>query len=450
MHALLQPLLVPIGALVRLLDRTVGRVIAPLLRVLYKIVIAFLYSPLGAVLPFVLMLLGAAILALRAPLRAALPGVAFLPSWSVVWIDILWTITGVVLLGPMCMMYITWLERKLLGRFQNRFGPNRVGRYGLAQPFADGIKMLIKEDIVPRDADKALHFLAPVIIVTPPLMILSVLPLGPGMTPLPMDIGLLFFFAISGITGVAVFIAGWASHNKYSLLGGMRAIAQMVSYEVPLLVSVVVVILAAGTMSTDALVREQLGGRWYVFTPWGFAGFLIFFTAALAEVNRTPFDLPEAESELVAGFHTEYSGFKFALFYLAEFIAAVAIAGLTVTLFLGGWSFPGLDRFVYLAPLVFLLKTAALVTIMVWFRGTFPRLRVDQVMGFSWKFLLPLSLVNIIVAGAWVFITRDGSWATFAIGWGIGAVILVLCFVGLSRLVGPAAMQKRAYRFAEE
>ncbi len=450
MRALLRPILSLLIALLRLVDRTLGRVLAPVLAPLFRLCVWALHTPLGLILPPLLMFLGAYLLAVRPMVREAMPHLAWLPAWSWMWIDILLAIVGIVLLGPMCMVYITWLERKLLGRFQNRYGPNRVGKYGLLQPFADGIKMLIKEDIVPRGADGVLHFLAPVIIVVPPLMIYSVLPLGPGMAALPMEPGVLFFFALSGISGVAIFLAGWASHNKFSLLGGMRAVAQLVSYEVPLLLSMVVVVMAAGTLSTDALVEWQTGGRWFVFTPWGLAGFLVFFTAGLAEVNRTPFDLPEAESELVAGFHTEYSGFKFALFYLAEFISAVAIAGLTVTLFLGGWSLPGADRYPLLAPIVFLSKAAVLVVVMVWFRGTFPRLRVDQVMTFSWKFLLPVALVNIIVAGIWIFVVRDGSWASFGIGWGIGAAILVTFFVWLNRFTGPSTIEKRVYRYAED
>lgn len=450
MRPLLRSILRLFIRLFLLLDSTLGSLLGPLLRPLFRLAVWALHTPLGALLPPVLMLAGAYLIAARPAIRAALPGLAFLPAWSHLWIDVLVPILGILLLGPMCMVYITWLERKLLARFQNRYGPNRVGKYGLLQPFADGIKMLIKEDIVPRGADAALHFLAPVLIVVPPLLIFSVLPLGPGLSPLPMEVGVLFFFALSGISGVAVFIAGWASHNKFSLLGGMRAVAQVVSYEVPLLLSIVVVIMAAGTLSTDELVAAQTGGAWFVFTPWGLAGFLIFFTAGLAEVNRTPFDLPEAESELVAGFHTEYSGFKFALFYLAEFISAVAIAGLTVALFLGGWSFPYLDRYPLLAPLVFLSKTAVLVAVMVWFRGTFPRLRVDQVMTFSWKFLLPLSLVNIMVAGIWIFVARDGSRASFGVAWGIGALILIAFYVWLNRFTGRNTIKKRVYRFAED
>ncbi|MBE7557571.1 NADH-quinone oxidoreductase subunit NuoH [bacterium] len=450
MRALLRHVLFFLIALLRVLDRTLGRVLAPVLVPLFRVCVWALHTPLGVILPPVLMLMGAYLLAARPALRQELPDTTWLPLWSHMWIDILVAIVGIVLLGPMCMVYITWLERKLLGRFQNRYGPNRVGKYGLLQPFADGIKMLIKEDIVPRGADRALHFIAPVVIVVPPLVIFSVLPLGPGMSALPMEVGVLFFFALSGISGVAIFLAGWASHNKFSLLGGMRAVAQLVSYEVPLLLSVVVVIMVAGTLSTDKLVEAQTAGRWFVFTPWGLVGFLLFFTAGLAEVNRTPFDLPEAESELVAGFHTEYSGFKFALFYLAEFIAAVAIAGLTVTLFLGGWSLPGADRYPMLAPVVFLSKAALLVLVMVWFRGTFPRLRIDQVMTFSWKFLLPLALVNIIVAGIWIFLVRDGSWRSFGIGWAVGAIILIAFYVWLNRFTAPSTIEKRVYRFAEE
>jgi NADH-quinone oxidoreductase subunit H len=239
----------------------------------------------------------------------------------------------------------TLLERKGLGRIQNRYGPNRVGPYGLLQPVADGLKALIKEDLVPRAADKVIHFLAPLALVAPAFLALAVVPVGRNMVAVDMDAGVLFFLAVGAATELSVFMAGWSSRNKYSLLGAMRAIAQMISYEVPLILSAVTVIMMAGSLSTVRIVEAQSGfsgilPHWYVLTPWGLAGFILFMIAAMAESNRSPFDLPEGESEIIAGYYTEYSGFKFALFFLGEYIGMFAISGMGVTLFLGGWEAP--------------------------------------------------------------------------------------------------------------
>src|SRR3974390_2059769 len=224
----------------------------------------------------------------------------------------------------------TLLERKGLARIQNRYGPNRVGPFGLLQPLADGLKALTKEDVVPRAADQVVHFLAPLVLVVPVFLALAVLPIGRNMTAVDLDAGVLFFFAVGAATELAVFMAGWSSRNKYSLLGAMRAVAQMISYEVALLLSSVVVVMMTGSLSLVKIVEAQnhytFGlPHWFIFTPWGFAGFLMYAIAGTAETNRSPFDLPEGESELVAGYHTEYSGFKFALFFLAEYVAMFSI-----------------------------------------------------------------------------------------------------------------------------
>src|SRR5580700_12036458 len=265
---------------------------------------------------------------------------------------VLQPVTGVVLgvvaivcVFPGLFALTTVFERKGLGRMQNRLGPNRVGPFGFFQPVADGIKSLTKEDIVPLSADAAVHFLAPVVLVVAVFLGYAVLPVGRNMVLMNMDAGLLFFFAIGASTELSIFMAGWSSRNKYSLLGAMRAVAQMISYEVPLLLSSVVAVMITGSLSTVKIVEAQSGftgifPHWYVFTPWGFAGFVLFVIAALAETNRSPFDLPEGESELVAGYFTEYSGFKFALFFLGEYLGMFSMAGLGTTLFLGGWSAP--------------------------------------------------------------------------------------------------------------
>ena len=367
---------------------------------------------------------------------------SFLPSSLMPFLSILISITAIAIFAPATMMYLTWLERKVIGRMQNRFGPNRVGIYGLLQPIADGIKMLTKEDVVPLEADRAVHFLAPVAVVVPSLLLFSVLPFGRGMTAASLDIGLLFFIAVSSLGTLAIFMGGWASRNKFSLLGAMRALAQMISYEVPLVLSVVTVVMTTGSLSTDKIVEAQGGWhglRWFVFTPWGVVGFLIFFICAVSEVNRTPFDIPEGESEIVAGFHTEYSGMKFALFYMAEFLGAFAYSALGATLFLGGWQGPFLPSWIW-----FGLKTYLLVFVMIWLRGTFPRLRVDQLMGYAWKFLLPMGLVNILAAGIWHYLS-------FPLSLIFPALILGVSFVALSRLAPSGThLEKRVYRYAEE
>lgn len=363
------------------------------------------------------------------------------PEWVTILVSILVSIGAIAALGPVTMMYLTLLERKVIGRMQNRYGPNRVGKWGLLQPLADGIKMLTKEDIVPAGADKILHFLAPIVIVIPALLVFAVIPFGRNMIAVDLQVGLLFFIAISSTTTIAIFMASWGSRNKFSLLGGMRSVAQMISYEVPMVLSVVPVILMTGTLSTNTIVEYQAGFggfKWFVFTPWGFMSFIIFFLCGVAEVNRSPFDLPEAESEIVAGFHTEYSGMKFALFYMAEFMNTFTICGLAATVFLGGWQGPFLPSWLW-----FFLKTYGLIFVMIWFRGTLPRFRVDQLMGIAWKLLLPLTLVDIFAAGLWYFLSP------LALRFAVTTVFIAFSFWGLMKLNQNYVLEKRVYTFAE-
>ncbi len=361
---------------------------------------------------------------------------SFLPEWSTILLSILISVTAIAVFGPVTMMYLTLLERKLVGRIQNRYGPNRVGFWGLLQPIADGVKMLTKEDIVPMNADKFAHFLAPIVIVIPALLIFSVVPFGRGMIAVDLSIGILFFLALSSTTTIWIFVAAWASRNKFSLLGGMRSVAQMISYEIPMVLSIVPVLLVVGSFSTVSIVEAQSGWNWFVFTPWGVVGFLIFFLTGVAEVNRTPFDLPEGESEIVAGFHTEYSGMKFALFYMAEFMNTFSISAIVATMYLGGWQGPWLPSWVW-----FFIKTYALIFVMMWFRGTFPRLRVDQLMGFAWKFLLPLALVNLLVAGIWIHLSAPKN-----------NIVSLIILIGIFNLLywanRPEMPKKRTYRYA--
>jgi NADH-quinone oxidoreductase subunit H len=333
------------------------------------------------------------------------------------WLDLFSMVINmiaVLMFAPLLMMYLTWLERKLVARIQDRWGPNRVGPWGLLQPIADGIKMILKEDITPAYADKVLHVMAPVLIVIPALMMFSVIPFGRGMVAVNLNIGIFFFISISALETMAVVMAGWSSRSKYSLLGGMRSAAQIISYEVPLGLSLIPVIMYVGNLSTRSIAEAQhgfYGLHWFVLHPWGFLGFLLFMITGIAEVNRTPFDTPEGESELVGGYHTEYSGMKFALFQMAEFLSAFAISAMAVTLFLGGWNGPVLPSWLW-----FMIKSMGIFFVLIWLRGTFPRFRIDQVMAFAWKFLLPLALMNIFVVaidyyipgligyiGSWIF-----------------------------------------------
>ena len=345
----------------------------------------------------------------------------------------------------------TILERKGLGRFQNRYGPNRVGPYGLLQPLADGLKSLTKEDIVPHAADKAVHLLAPLLLVVAAFLGYAVLPIGRNMVTIDLDAGVLYFFAAGSIVELAIFMAGWSSRNKYSLLGAMRAIAQMISYEVPLILSAIVVIMTVGSLSTVAIVERQAGytgiwPHWFVFTPWGFAGFVLFMIAATAESNRSPFDLPEGESEIIAGYYIEYSGFKFALFFLGEYIGMFAISGLAITLFLGGWSAPFSFSFLNWIPsyLWFFAKLFALIAMFIWVRSTLPRLRMDQLMNFAWKFMLPMALLNLVTAGIWRFMPSG------LFRWLVCAVLLIVPYILLGRgLMRSNKLEKRIYQFAE-
>jgi NADH-quinone oxidoreductase subunit H len=373
----------------------------------------------------------------------------FFPVWLQPLVLIVLGVVAIVAAFPGIFAVTTVLERKGLGRMQNRLGPNRVGPLGILQPMADGIKSLTKEDIVPMSADALVHFLAPVVLVVAVFLGFAVLPIGRNMVLANFDAGLLFFFAIGASTELSIFMAGWSSRNKYSLLGAMRAVAQMISYEVPLLLSAVVVVMITGSLSTVKIVEAQSGftagfPHWYVFTPWGFAGFALFTIAALAETNRSPFDLPEGESELVAGYFTEYSGFKFALFFLGEYLGMFSIAGFAITLFLGGWGAP-LSVLTFIPSWAwFFVKLLGSIAFFIWLRGTLPRLRQDQLMNFAWKFMLPMALLNLMVAGAWRFMGE--GW----LRWVVCSAVLLLAYV----LLGRVLMQKqnlgpRSYRYAD-
>ena len=342
------------------------------------------------------------------------------------------------------------MERKILARVQNRYGPNRAGPFGLFQPVADGIKMITKEDLVPRAADRIIHFLAPVVMMVPALLVLAILPYGRGMVPAELDAGILYFFAVGAGTEVAIFMAGWGSNNKYSVLGAMRAIAQMISYEIPLVVSAIVAAMIAGSLSPSAIVAAQGGfafgfvPRWFALTPWGFTAFIVFFACALAESNRSPFDLPEGESELVAGHLTEYSGFKYATFFMAEYVGMFAICGMLVTLFLGGWQAP--LPFLAVVPTWcwFLAKVCVVAFVMIWIRATLPRLRIDHLLGFAWKFLLPMSFAAFLSAACWHYAGRG------PLAWALSFAVVAIPYLALGgAFTSKFAVTKRTYLFSE-
>jgi NADH-quinone oxidoreductase subunit H len=359
------------------------------------------------------------------------------------------SVAAIIIIFATLFAITTILERKGLGRIQNRYGPNRVGPFGIFQPVADGLKAMTKEDIVPRAADKVVHFIAPLVLVIPVFLALAVVPVGRNMVAVELDGGILFFFAVGAATELSVFMAGWSSRNKYSLLGAMRAIAQMISYEVPLILSAVTVIMIVGSLSTTKIVDAQAGfsawlPNWFVLTPWGLAGFILFMIAAAAESNRSPFDLPEGESEIIAGYYIEYSGFKFALFFLGEYIGLFAVSGLAITLFLGGWHAP-LPFLTWIPSYIwFFTKLFGLIALFIWVRGTLPRLRMDQLMNFAWKFMLPMALVNLLAVGVWHFMG-----AGFA-RWAVCFLLVLGPYILLGRsLFEHKQLAKRTYRYAE-
>src|SRR4051812_2199165 len=300
----------------------------------------------------------------------------YVKHWLIDWVpasiyplaSVLVSIIAILIIFPSLFAITTILERKGLGRIQNRYGPNRVGPFGILQPAADGLKTIFKENIIPHGTDKIVYVLAPVLLIVSTFLLYSVLPAGRNMVALDLDSGILFFFAVGATTELAVFMAGWSSRNKYSMLGAMRAIAQMISYELPLVLSTLVVIMMTGSLSLVKIVETQ-GTHWNVFTPWGFAGFVLFMIAACAESNRSPFDLPEGESEIIAGYYLEYSGFKFALFFLGEYLGLFAVSGMAITLFLGGYTAPIAALGFIPTWAWFFLKLLALISLFIWIRG---------------------------------------------------------------------------------
>ena len=307
--------------------------------------------------------------------------------------------------GLLHVAYATYFERKVIGHMQVRLGPMRVGPHGLLQPFADGLKLFFKEDIIPADADKPVFFLAPIIFMAASMINLAVIPFSQNFVIADINVGLLFIFAIAGLGVYGIFISGWASNSKYAFIGGLRSSAQVLSYEIPMGLSLVGVMIMAGSLNLNDIVKAQRDSIYGMYVIPQFVAFIVFTIAAIAETNRTPFDLPEAESELVAGYFVEYTGFRFALFFLGEYIAMFIMASLAAVCFLGGWSIPwyitkALPFLNYVPGIVwFLLKVYAFIFFYYWIRATVPRYRYDQLMAIGWKVLIPISLANIVVTG---------------------------------------------------
>jgi NADH-quinone oxidoreductase subunit H len=374
--------------------------------------------------------------------------------------------TVIAVVGQVAVVFMVLMERKVLAWLTQRKGPNRVGPYGLLQTVADGVKLLFKEDIMVPGQDKLMFTLAPPIFLFPVFALYALVPFTDTLLAVALPLSLLLVFALSSISVVGVVLAGWASNNKYSLMGGMRSAAQAISYEIPLLLSLLGVVIFSNSLSIKEIVEFQRGGLWFVLLAP--ISFLIFYTASLAEVNRVPFDLPEAESELVSGYNTEYSGMKFAMFFLAEYAALFILSALTAAVFFGGYYAPfgglwleatgiaklaatslhtpaieGLLRQVEMGTWM-ILKTYFFVFVAMWIRGTLPRLKPDQLMGFSWKFLLPMSLINVLMLSLARF-----YWQTSQLGYLIAAVAVALFgVVGYSVWISGYFSRQLSARFA--
>lgn len=323
---------------------------------------------------------------------------AILTSWGLSegLVTVVLAILGVVILATFVLIVdilLVWVERKMVARFQDRLGPNRVGPFGIIQPIADVIKLLIKEDIMPIGADKFIFNLSPIIALATVLLLWAVVPFAPTIIGADINVAVLYVVAIGSIGTLGIIMAGWASNNKYALLGAFRTVAQMIAYEVPMIIALLVPVLLARSMGMQTIVNAQ--SPWYIFIVPLAA--VILFVSSIAELGRTPFDISEAESEIVAGFHIEYTGMKFGLFYAGELLHALTVSALIATLFLGGWRGPFVDQVPILGPLYLFVKAFLVYYLIMWVRYSFPRVRIDQMLGFNWKFLTPLALLLLIV-----------------------------------------------------
>ncbi len=331
------------------------------------------------------------------------------------WMILEWVIKSVVIILALTggFAYVTLYERKVLARMQVRIGPNRAGPAGFLQPIADAVKLIFKEELTPANADKIIFFVAPIITVIPALIITAVIPWGPpvnlfgrqiNLFMTDINVGVLYIMAVTSISIYGITLAGWSSNNKYATLGGLRATAQMISYELAMGFSMLAPVMMAGSMSLVAIVESQRNVWFLLLQP---VAFVIYVMSSLAEVNRAPFDMPEAEQELTAGYHTEYSGMKFALFFMAEYIKMIAISMIGSTLFLGGFRGPWVDQLPGLGPIYLLIKTAAWLFFIIWMRATLPRIRYDKLMMLGWKVLFPLALLNVVITAVVLVLTGN-------------------------------------------
>jgi NADH-quinone oxidoreductase subunit H len=369
------------------------------------------------------------------------------PDWVPYVVSGVIGVVAILLWVVVSQLAFIWIERRVIGRMQARIGPNRVGPQGLLQPVADTIKLFLKEAITSRKADKVLFWAGPVLIFMPTLAVMAVIPFGRGMFLTDLNVGVLFVIAAASVNTVAVFIAGWSSNNKFALIGAMRTVAMLISYELIQVLSLLGVVVFVGSMRMDGVVEWQSDYNvWVLFLqPLAFISFVI---ASTVEIGRSPMDISEAESEIVAGYHTEYSGIKFGFFYAAEYIAAFAICAVIVTLYLGGWTAWGLEKWVP-GWLLFLGKLYLVFFLFIWSRGTLPRLRIDQLMAFAWKFLLPLALVNVLVTGAEVLIWREGDLSAglaLPVSGVVNVGLAVVLMLGWATFMGQLRPERRAKR----
>jgi len=340
------------------------------------------------------------------------------PEWAAYIAPAIVGIVVVLAFVLLTVIVFIWYERRLLGRFQIRLGPNRLGPEGIFQPIATALKVLLKEDIVPAKGDKLVHWLAPVVVFVPILLIFAVVPFDKGAIFTDLNVGIVYVVAISSVSAVGIYMAGWASNNKYALIAALRTVAQMVSYELPVVLSILGVVLMVGSLSMSQIVESQ-NIPFIILQP---LGFVIFFLGTVAEMNRCPFDLLEADSEIVAGYHIEYSGMKFAMFYLGEYGHALAYSCIIATLFLGGWQGPLLPPIIW-----FLIKIVAVFSVIVWMRSTLPRLRVDQLMAFAWKCLLPMAVINLfIVAAEALWLPEALPWIMVVVNFAFASILTLL------------------------
>jgi NADH-quinone oxidoreductase subunit H len=358
-----------------------------------------------------------------------------LPPWAVDVVNYLIVAVILVMMPVIATLTLTWMERKVIGRIQNRIGPNRVGPWGIFQAIADAVKMLIKEDIIPDNADRPLFNLAPILIFVGAALLWAVIPFGRLMIGQDLSIGALYVIAIGSITTVAVLMAGWSSNNKYALVGAFRVVAQLLSYEIPMVLSIAAVVLVVGSMKMGQIVEAQTV-PFILVLP---LSFVVYLLAATAETGRAPFDLLEADSEIVAGYFIEYSGLKFGWFYIAEYGNLLAVSAITTTLFLGGWRGPFVGAVPALGPLYFVIKTVVVIFILMWIRGTWPRFRIDQMLGFAWKTLVPASLANLLWVATALVLPLPTAVKYILLLAGNVAIILVTL-----RLLGQAAKRYAA------